>query len=99
MRPAQEFVLLLRRSGHDLELCHRARTLPERGANAVRTGVAAADHHDALALCRDRLRIPKGLAGDAAVLLRQESHGLLDALQLAAGNGQLARLFSTAAEE
>ena len=38
------------RLGQDLELDHLSRALPPRGADAVGAGVAAADHHHALAL-------------------------------------------------
>ena len=38
------------------------------------------------------------LAGDAAVLLRQEIHGEMDALELAAGHRQIARLLGAAGQ-
>ena len=49
VRPGQALVLVLGRRRHDFELRHRQRALPERGADAVRSGVAAADHHHMLA--------------------------------------------------
>ena len=39
------------------------------------------------------------LAGDAPVLLRQEVHGEMDAVEIAAGNGEIARLFGAAREQ
>ena len=41
---------------------------------------------------------PRGLAADAAVLLRQEVHGEMDALELAPGDRQVARLLGAAGE-
>ena len=38
------------------------------------------------------------VAGDAAVLLRQEIHGEMDAVELAAGHRQIARLLGAAGE-
>ena len=40
---------LVRRPRHDLQLGHRRRALPVRGAEAVGAGVAAADDDDVLA--------------------------------------------------
>ena len=54
VRPDQRLVLLLRRLRQDLELGDRGRALADRGADAVRAGIAAADHHDMLALGGDR---------------------------------------------
>ena len=71
--PGQGLVLALRRLRHDLELGDRGRALAVGGADAVRAGVAAADHHHVLALGGDRPgRRGAGLvvAGDALVLLR-----------------------------
>ena len=66
-----------------------ARALPQRGAEAVGAGVAAADDDDVLALRGD-------LAGTASpgsrpVRRRQELHGLEDAAELAPGDGEVAR--------
>ena len=54
VRPGQRLVLALRRLRQDLELRHRGGALAVRGADAVGAGVAAADHHDVLALGADR---------------------------------------------
>ena len=92
---------LFSRSGgcrHDLELGHRGRALPERGADAVRAGVAAADHDDMLALGENRRRAADGLVADAAVLLRQEVHREMNAGEIAAGDRQVARGFRAAGQ-
>ena len=84
----------VRRARHDLELVHAGRTLPVHGAQAVGAGVAAADDDDLLALGGDR-RLPV-VAEHVVALLhpvgpRQVLHRLVDAVQLAAGNRQIAR--------
>src|SRR5205085_11111391 len=80
------------RPGHDFELVDRRRTLAVRGAQAVRTGVAAADDDHVLAGRRDRR------LGEVALLdlvgTRQVLHGLVDALELAARDRQVAPLGS-----
>src|SRR5690606_20691735 len=70
-----------------------------RGADAVRAGVAAADDDDVLALGEDRLDVGERLVGDAPVLLGQEFHGEVDAVEVAALDWQIARLFGTARED
>ena len=88
LRPRVALGAHFRRSGHDLELCHRCRSLAVRGAEAVGAGVAAADDHHVLAGGGDA-----GLAEVAFLHLvgdRQVFHRLIDALQLAAGHGQIA---------
>ena len=91
-------VFLLGRRRHDLDLGDRKRALAVGGADAVRAGVAAADHHHVLAAREDRLDVVERLVGDAAVLLRQEIHGEMDAVELAAGDRQVARLLGAAGE-
>ena len=65
--------------------------LANRCAHAVRAGVATADHHHMLALGGDdavRYRVtPHGF-----VLLRQEFHGEMHAVQFTARNVQVARM-------
>ena len=68
------------------------------GADAVRAGVAAADDDDVLAGGEDRLGVVGRFAADPPVLLRQEIHGEMDALELAAGHRQIARLLGAAGE-
>ena len=79
-RPGQQLVLVHRRLRHDLEIGHRERALADGGADAVGAGVAAADHHDVLAVGENGLALPSvGFAAHAPVLLRQEIHGEMDA--------------------
>ena len=61
-----------------------------RRAEAVGAGIAAAEDDHALALRRDGLRLAVAAAGDAPVLLRQVLHRQVNAVELAAGYGQLA---------
>jgi hypothetical protein len=65
-------------------------------ADAVRSGIAAADHHDMLAVGEDRLVGPDWLAGHAPILLRQEVHREVHAREVAAGNRQVARRLGAA---
>ena len=51
-----------------------------------------------LAAGEDRLAVVLRLAADAPVLLRQEVHGEMDALELAARDRQVARLLGAARE-
>ena len=66
------------------------------GAEAVRAGIAAADDDDAFSgganLIRDRV------ARDDFILLRQELHREVNALELAAGDVQVARGFRAAGQ-
>ena len=98
VRPGQHLVLDRRRLRHDLEIPHRERALADRGADAVGAGVAAADDDDVLAAGEDRRARVLRLAADAAVLLRQEFHGEMDAGELAARDRQIARLLRPARE-
>ncbi len=51
-----------------------------------------------LAVGEDRLDVAERLAADAAVLLRQEIHGEMDAVELAARDRQVARLLGAAGQ-
>ena len=62
-------------------------------ADAVRAGIAAANDDDVLAAGEDRLPLRLRFPAHAPVLLRQEIHGEMDALELAPGDRQIARLF------
>ena len=84
--------------GQNLEIGHRQRPLADRGADAIGAGVAAANDDDVLAASEDRVGVICGFAAQPSILLRQEIHGEMDAFQLAAGNGQVARLLSAAGE-
>src|SRR5690606_35125485 len=82
-------VPLLAGAGHDLQLGDGGGALTVGGPHAVGAGVTAADHDDVLALGGDR-------RGDVVALLhlvgqRQVLHGLVDALELAAGHRKVAR--------
>src|ERR1700674_1730595 len=75
--PDERLVFVFRRFREYFELGDRPRALAGRSADAVRAGIAAADHDDMLPFGGDRaarrgnwLRV----AGDALVLLRQEIH-------------------------
>ena len=80
-------------SRQQLELVHRRRALAVRRAEAVGAGVAAAEDDDALARRRGSGPATR-VARDDLVLLRQEVHREVDALELAAGHRQVARLAS-----
>ena len=66
------------------------------GADAVRTRVAPADHHDVL-VRRPEIRNAL-VTGDALVLQRQELHREVHAVEIAPGYRQVARLFGSARE-
>ena len=87
-----------RRRRKDFEIGHRQRALADRRADAVGAGVAAADDDDVLAAGQDRFDVVGRLAADAPVLLRQKFHGEMDALEIAAGHRQIARLFGAAGQ-
>ena len=72
--------------------------MAKRGADAVRAGIAAANDDDVLALGEDWFGGGRLFAADAAVLLRQEVHGEMDALEFTAGHRQVARLFRAAGQ-
>ena len=99
MRPGEILVFRLRRLRHDFELRDGDSALAERGADAVRPSVATADHDYLLASREDRLDVAKWLAGDAAVLLRQEVHGEMDTFKLAAGDCEVTRMLGAAGEQ
>ena len=85
-------------AGQNFEIGDRQRALADRGADAVGAGVAAADDDDMLAAGEDRFAVRGCFAADAPVLLRQEFHGEMDAVELAAGHRQVARLLGAAGE-
>jgi hypothetical protein len=68
----------------------RQRAMAVRCAEAVRAGVAAAQDDDAFPGREDLVR--DGVARDDLVLLRQELHREVDAGELAARDGEVARL-------
>ena len=78
----------VRRSVQDLELVDRRRALAVGGAEAVGTGVSAADDHHVLALSGDGRRVEVALLH--TVPDRQVLHRLVDATVLAAGDREVA---------
>ncbi len=66
------------------------------GANAVGAGVAATDHNHVLAFGRNLLGNVVACIG--LVLLGQELHGKVNAIQITSGNGQIAWGFRAACE-
>ena len=92
--PDQLLILLQRGLRHDLELGDASRAMPVGGADTVRAGVAAADHHHMLALGRQGALgrgLGFGIARHPLVLLHQKIHGEMDAVQFAARHRQVAR--------
>ena len=87
------------RLGHDFPLMDDGSALAMGGAEAVGAGVSAADDEDALAVGGDGAGLVDAVALVAAVLLGQELHGEVDAVEVAAGDGEVAGLLGTAAEE
>ena len=81
----------VRGSGHDFELHNPCRALPNRRSETVSAGVPASDDHDVLALGGDGLFRRKFMAAALAVLLGQVVHRKVDAVGLAARDGQVAR--------
>src|SRR4026207_309309 len=69
------------------------------GSPSPRARPAPANHPRLLAFGEDRLDIALRLSGDAAVLLRQEIHGEVNAVKLAARDGEVARVFGAAGEQ
>ncbi len=97
-RPGQGLVFLFRRPGQDLQLGDRLTALSDRRADTVGTGVAAADDDDVLAGCGDGRVGRNGVAGNALVLLRQEVHRKMYAVQIAARDRQIPRLLGSAGQ-
>jgi hypothetical protein len=68
--------------------------LSNRRADAVRTGVTAADDDDVFAAREDL--VGDRITGDDAVLLRQERHREVDAVEVTSRHRQVARPPGTA---
>ena len=98
VRPGQHLIFVQRRLRHDLEIRHRARALAEGGADAVRSGIAAADHHHMFTGRQDRRAHDRRFTADSPVLLRQIIHREMNALELASGHRQVAGMFRAARE-
>ena len=69
---------------------HGDRLLAVSGSQAIRAGVAAADDHYALSRRQNLARNDVTLAH--AILLRQVIHREMNALEIASGDGEIARL-------
>ena len=83
----------VRRLGEQLELSYGERALAMTGTEAIGAGVAAADDDYALAGGEDGFGFRHDVAFAAAVLLREEIHGEVDAREFAAGDAEVARVF------
>ena len=83
--------------GHDFELVDRGRSLPVGGAQAVGAGVATADDHDVPAGCVDRRMVD--VAFLEAVPPREVLHGLVDAVEFAAGDREVTPPGGSAGED
>mmetsp|Transcript_18662 Transcript_18662/g.44240 ORF Transcript_18662/g.44240 Transcript_18662/m.44240 type:complete len:317 (+) Transcript_18662:309-1259(+) len=87
---------------HELKIGHRLAAVAHGGSDAIGTRVAASDHDNVLPGGSDEgvllpLRFQGALLGheEAFLVLGEEFHGKVHALQVAAGNGQVAGLGST----
>src|SRR5690606_38870230 len=92
LRPGVVSVARLGRLRHDLDLAHTRGALPVRRADAVRAGVAAAEHHHVLAPRVDAGGLGDGVTRDGPVPLLEVLHGEVYAVQIAALDLEVARL-------
>ena len=90
---------------HELEIGHRLAPMAHRGSNTIGARVTASDHDDVLPGGSDKgvfvpLRFQGSLLGheEALLVLREEFHGKVNALEVAARNGQVTRLGSADGE-
>src|SRR5207237_2091988 len=90
-RPRGRFGAVRGRFREQRELLDAARTLPDAGASAVGTRIAATDDHDPLAPGIDEGLLIDGVAGEPAVLLGEKVHREMDAAQRTARDVELAR--------
>src|SRR5262249_46623777 len=74
------------------------RALAKGRANAVRSGIAAADHDDLFAGRQDRVARERGFTADAPILLRQIVHRKMNTFELVTRHRQVARFFGAARE-
>jgi hypothetical protein len=80
-------------------LANRFRFLPQARAQAVRSGIAAADNDNVFSGRKDFLHRVDFISCNAAVLLRQEFQRIMHTLQFPAGNGKIPRRFGPAAKQ
>src|SRR6266545_4635697 len=90
---------LFGRPGEDLELGDGARALTVGGAEAVGAGVASADDDDALVPGGDEVALRHHVALGAMILERQVVHGEMDAVEIPARDGQVARPLGAPGED
>ena len=96
-RPRVASSALISGSRHDFQRRHRLRPLPQRRPQAIRPGVAAANHDDVLPLSRHptlRDAIEDVLGGPRQVVYR-----LVDPAQFPPGNRQVTRHCRTRCED
>jgi hypothetical protein len=86
--PHEWFVLLFGRHGQQFELRHALGAMAIARSDAVAAGVATADHDHMLAVRADLLL--ELAPGVDVILLRQELHGEMNAVQVAARHRQVA---------
>ena len=77
-------------AGEELPLLHAEGAVAVHGAETVGAGIAAAEDDDALAGGGDDLALRDVVAGYELVLRGQEVHREVDAVELAAGDGEVA---------
>ena len=95
--PGQGLIFALGRARHDFNLHHAARALAQRGADAVRAGVAAADH-DHLPSLRVQVRRNFGAVLLRVIVAAQIIHRLMHAGERPPRAFQIARLFTAEGE-
>ena len=90
---------------HELEIGYRLAPVAHGGSNTIGARVTASDHDDVLPGGSDKgvlvpLRFQGSLLGheEALLVLREELHGKVNALEVAARNGQVTRLGSADGE-
>ena len=99
--PGHCLVFMFGRLGHDFQLGHAFCALPVGGADAVRAGIAAADHDHVLARRGQRSAGCSAhfiVAGIALVLLAEEFHSQPYTVELGAGNIEQTGLFRAASQ-
>ena len=95
VRPDQGLVLALRRARHNLDLHHLARALAQSGADAVRAGVPAANHHHPPPM-RGKLRRDVGPVLLRVIVAAQIVHRLMHMHKVAPGAVEVAGLLAAA---
>src|ERR1700719_3228332 len=81
---------MVRRLRQQLELADRQRPLPIRGSGAVRTGITAADGRPVFSRRAERRDVR--IAGHPSILKREEVHCEMNAIEVAPGYVEIARM-------